>query len=786
MPHSNKNGHLPTPRPRNGRATALLVVAGGVAAVGSSPAFGLAEAIRTLCPSGLTGVMCPWYEGGGPVFTQYLDDTIFTGSRTIIGVISGLFPLSSHEALSDEVGDSRILVELVASTLNNGDGDPALPSHVELRTNATGILHAAMGNGLPSEPDPLARGVAFSAGAYAAAVALNVSPTGDYSPNLPGLSSSLLAMAHQPTATSLGIDQTADVVVVDLQLVGDYESEGYLSRACDAIAYMTDIMVVAGTGDGAAATFPPDQQDLEFRTIGMPAGAFNTMGVAAFTTPDMTDDTTYIEAADFSGRGRIDARDWRSFNPQEPSGFDVVQDSRYGVDVGAPGFKLRLATAEGEGAYSRDIEFPTPDDDLPGGEEIEGSKGTRFAAGLAAGSVALLQDGYKALLETEDQAFDHWIRPRLPFYAVRALMISSAARTTQWTNAGNQGTGAGNDIEESTQQPLDTVEGGGQISLIRLHESFQGRSEFFGIPGQLATMDSPFTNIDIPMVRLPPSINGDRADGDDPDLGGGIGGIDPPLGGGGGGGGGGNQGPFIPDPFLRPRPINPSLPQPPNTNYVNNAVPVRSLGWDLGNVGNGWIDYSIIDPLNAEGTLTATLVWPRNHKINIPNVAGGQTLQIPADETSLELEDLNLRVYLGDGSGGARLLVAESFSQWNVVEHIVLTNPPLQGEYIMRVEWEVRRYDVYNNNFIADQKYALAWRFDVQGADDAPPLLTGPAGDLNHDGFVTMEDVNLVLQAFGSSNSAADVNGDGVVNFFDLNIVLSDVQNSGQSDGEDL
>lgn len=786
MSHSDKPRSLAPPKSTH-RVLALLVAAGGVGSLGSAPALGLAEAIRTICPSGLSGVTCPWYDGGGPVFTQYLDNTVFTGTRSIVGVISGLFPLAIHEALVDDLGDTRIPVEISASTLNGGDGDPTIPAHVELRTNATGIMHAAIGNGLPRDPEPLARGVAFTARGYSAAVALSVSPTGDYTPNLTGLASALLTMSHGPTAASFGITETADVVVTDLALVGDYESEGYLSRVHDAIAYVTGVTFVAGTGDGAAATFPPDQQDLEFRTIGMPAGAYNTLGVGAFATPEMSDTELYVQAAPFSGRGAVDARDWRSFNAQEPSGFDVEEGVRYGVDVGAPGAKLRLATAEGEGSYSRDIEFPVPDDNpIPGPDETEqGSEGTRFAAGLVAGSVALLQDGYKALLETGDPAFDHWIQPRLPFYAVRALIVNSASRTTQWTNSGNQGTGGGNEIEEMTQQPLDTVEGGGQIDLIRLHQSFQGRSALFGIPGQEATLDVPFTDIAVPMVRFPPSIGGDRADDDDPDLGGGPGGLDPPLGGG-GGGGGGNQGPFIPDPFLRPRPIDPSIPQSPDTIFLNDAVPVRSIGWDLGNVGNGWLDYAILDPLNAEGTLTATLVWPRRHIVNIPNVAAGQTLRIPQDETTLELEDLNLQVYLGDGSGEVRILVAESNSTWNVLEHVVLTNPPLQGEYIMRVQWEIRRYDVYNNNFVADQEYALAWRFDVQGADDAPPLLTGPAGDLNLDGFVTMEDVNLVLQAFGSTNSASDVNGDGVVNFFDLNIVLSAVQNSGPSEGGDL
>ena len=300
MSQSDKSRSFDTPKSR--RALALLIAAGGVGSLGSSPALGLAEAIRQICPSGLTGVVCPWYEGGGPVFSQFLDDTVFTGTRSIVGLVSGLFPLSIHEALIDDLGDARIPIEISASTINGGDGNPNIEAHVDLRTNATGIMHAAIGNGLPREPDPLARGVAFTARGYAAAIAISVSPTGDYTPNLTGMASALLTMAHAPTAASFGITQTADVIVTDLALVGDYESEGYVSRVHDAIAYVTGVTMVAPTGDGAAAVFPPDQQDLEFRTIGMPAGAFNTLGVGAFQTPEMTDDQAYVEAAGFSDR----------------------------------------------------------------------------------------------------------------------------------------------------------------------------------------------------------------------------------------------------------------------------------------------------------------------------------------------------------------------------------------------------------------------------------------------------------------------------------------------------
>lgn len=49
-------------------------------------------------------------------------------------------------------------------------------------------------------------------------------------------------------------------------------------------------------------------------------------------------------------------------------------------------------------------------------------------------------------------------------------------------------------------------------------------------------------------------------------------------------------------------------------------------------------------------------------------------------------------------------------------------------------------------------------------------------GDVNGDGAVTFQDLNIVLGQFGQTGTGlvGDANGDGVVNFSDLNIVLSD------------
>jgi len=46
-------------------------------------------------------------------------------------------------------------------------------------------------------------------------------------------------------------------------------------------------------------------------------------------------------------------------------------------------------------------------------------------------------------------------------------------------------------------------------------------------------------------------------------------------------------------------------------------------------------------------------------------------------------------------------------------------------------------------------------------------------GDANGDGFVNLEDLDLVLSNFGQATGLGDVNGDGAVNLGDLDIVLS-------------
>ncbi len=79
-----------------------------------------------------------------------------------------------------------------------------------------------------------------------------------------------------------------------------------------------------------------------------------------------------------------------------------------------------------------------------------------------------------------------------------------------------------------------------------------------------------------------------------------------------------------------------------------------------------------------------------------------------------------------------------------------------------------------------DMKIWIVW---VSNRGDQPDgnwdifYRTSLAGDLNNDGIVDVSDLNMLIQAYGSSegefkyNAEVDLNSDGVVNVFDLAII---------------
>ena len=786
-------------------AAALTIVAGGVFGVASAPVFAIAEAITTLCRQITPGTLCPWYDGYGPVLNVVLPDPIILGSRSVVGVIDGLLPLATHEAFIDEFDESRIIVEIIGGL---GYGNPDNQLDVNLRSRATGIIGAAIMDGQPSLPEPLAMGVAPRARGVVASVGLASGPNETYVLSQQGLIGSLFVMTDPGNANAFGLapSEMPDVIVTALANIGDYTGDGIDARIHDAIASMYGITLIAPTGDGAQGPGGPDPDDPNqlFRTAGAPATSFNTMGVGAFTlTGAQQGNIIYDTIADFSGRGRIDARNYRSSQPNTPGGFEVVPNSRFSVEVVAPGEFLRLPLATGDGDYSRETEIPKKGGGGGGGgipgppDEGLGSKGTAFAAGLAAGTVALLQDAYKAIREINPINPDPFASPidfshfqnrtRLHNTVVRAMLVNSCTRSASlWTNVGNQG-GMAAEIEPDTVQPLDTTEGGGIINFILLAQTFQGDpGDGFEVPVRYATMDVDITKHNRALFRDPAFSGGDGGSGNnlmappasrvpppaplfggpDPDLTGwGTTPTPPPDFGGG----------YVPNPEIIPRPRPPFPPLPPNSDPpILFAIPINQIGWDHARLGPGFLDYEFRFPTSAGDRLTATLVWNRTQTYVVPNIASGGTINFITDERELELENLNLEVWLSN-SGGAITgdRIAASRSTWSTVEHVI-TPLIFQGRYIIRVRWQGRLYDRYQNLPGSDVEFGLAWRIDstgmlTPGGLDPLPLL----GDVNGDGVVDNADLQIVIGAFGSNNLEADLNNDGVVDFYDLQIVLN-------------
>ncbi|MGD9691428.1 MAG: S8 family serine peptidase [Phycisphaerales bacterium] len=788
-------------RTHNARVLGAIIAASAGAAA-SAPSFAIAEAMSTICREVGETVLCEWYRGvGGHPFAIGLlppADQVLTGSRSIIGFINGLFPLSTHEAFDDGSGGSRILAEIQAGAIPGTGANPPPMAHIDLRTRATGVVGAALGNGSPMTPTPLARGVAFTSRAYVASVANFVGSANSFSPNEQGVYAAMLTMCDPSTQSQIpggGLPGLADTIVFSYSVVGDWEGEGFTARVCDSMASQFGITVIGPTGDSGAGPFPPQQPELAFRTVGSPAVAFNVISVggqesaellAALSGPGGADGPDggggpggvfffeYNNIWTESGRGRGDTRLWRQTDLTQPSGYAVERDSRFAVDIVAPAMALRLPTAEGDAIYSRAERVPDP----PTSGDL-GSQSTAFAAGLVGGACALLQDGFRALRDGAPEAFPQFqgVR-RLHNTVVRAILMNSAEKSQLWTNQGNQGTGNAQ-RELFTQQALDTSEGAGRLDLHNLYKQFQGRIASGILAEQAATMDSEITSTAFALVRDPGSIGNPGAlasNGFDPPFGPVGGGGEPPIGGPGGPGPQLPQGPFGGSPNLRPGPgLDPRIPRPPGEVRIDFAIPVEAIGWDHGRLGLGFLDYEMIQPfIGGRDKFTATLIWNRLERFQIPNIFSGQTLNISAAETALELENLELEFWISDGSGTPGLRYAASEARRQNIEHIFIEQglPPARG--LIRVRWNGQLYDVRGAQPFSDVEFGLAWRLD----DNPLPNLPGQnivflPGDITGDGAVNFQDLGEVLRYIGTTNPNGDTNGDGVVNFQDLNIILS-------------
>lgn len=838
---------------------ALTAAVGAVAVAGlTTPAMGVGEGTLFICnSSSAIAPVCPWYNGDGPIieFVLPADQRQITGRNAVIGVVSALLPTVrfegepasqfDHVAFRDDQGRSRVLVGIVAGAFPDGrsaDGDPS-PAELVLQRQANGVLATALGNGdalldnpgpstnPPELPSDSTQGMAPEARAIVASVANGISGQEDapqFETELNGMARSMLIMAVPSVADDFaaaypdtdGDGQpdvvTADVIVLDIAEGGDLSGEGFLPRVADGIVHTYDVAVIAPTGDDADAPVPQElrQQFIFNQTLYAPASGYNVIGVGGQDLPAgaMNDNNScvreYRASWYQSGRGLLRARNYAQFDPNEPTGFQEIPGARTGVSIVAPAAKLRIPDTTGPAAYARDENICLVLPMVGGGPGDEPppdlAQSTRYAAGYAAGAVALMQDAWKRLRAEAPSIFRF---ERVPAVAVHALLINSAAKQTAfvscWTNqsnfyegnepAGAPGFGTCQPFEaDTTQQSLDSSTGGGMLNVAALHENFQGRpaDDANGVLLQLPTMDVSSTSFVRPIVRNPPSPLGGAGSGGGPA--GGIGDVDPPL-------GGPSQPPNIGNPGTIPpnwpirivRPRSNRNFENPQTLFTNSAFPVESIGWDAGRLGVGYIDYVIRSIIAAGDTFTVTLVFNRTQEIAWPNVAGGELLPLDIRdvETNLELEDINLLLFTSDSSGNPQAQIGRSATEWDNRELIyfdasVEQGPggmPVTGRYLMRVEWEERKYDRFLRLFAADTQFGLAWRQQpVEQLGGGGPAFMVQQGDVNLDGVVNMTDVNLVISNFGQMNFAADANSDGIVNFVDLQMVLANFGREGQ------
>jgi hypothetical protein len=122
---------------------------------------------------------------------------------------------------------------------------------------------------------------------------------------------------------------------------------------------------------------------------------------------------------------------------------------------------------------------------------------------------------------------------------------------------------------------------------------------------------------------------------------------------------------------------------------------VDEIGWDFGQVVSGTTnDYFFSSSLGGGSTLTATLTWFRDRRINASNTVFDDSF-----------DDLNLELWSVMG-GTPTTLISESSSLYNESEHFSFALPTT-GDYALRVRWFK---EVFDRVADADQEfYGLAW-----------------------------------------------------------------------------
>jgi hypothetical protein len=185
---------------------------------------------------------------------------------------------------------------------------------------------------------------------------------------------------------------------------------------------------------------------------------------------------------------------------------------------------------------------------------------------------------------------------------------------------------------------------------------------------------------------------------------------------------------------------------------ASSIAAVANTGWDYTSVAAGAPQYYYFDITgNSTDRLSALLSWNRIITDSNPD---------PDTWTpSAYVPNLNLRLYSATGFAlGAQ--VDSSVSALDNVQCIYQTTLPA-GRYALEV-----------TAASGSANYALAWQSTIT---------TYAAGDFNHDGYVSADDIDLLYRNFGA-NSFYDLNGDGVVNQADVTQLVETILGTGFGD----
>jgi len=189
------------------------------------------------------------------------------------------------------------------------------------------------------------------------------------------------------------------------------------------------------------------------------------------------------------------------------------------------------------------------------------------------------------------------------------------------------------------------------------------------------------------------------------------------------------------------------------------ASGLPSRGWDYDTIGVGQTRYWGIDVPEGADALAVVLTWNR-------------TVRLSTNEWAVADLDLELLRREADGSlapltGDAGLGV---FASGNVasrspvdnIEHLYLEGLA-PGSYVLRAE----RLDA-GGSPPTNWPFAIAWL-------GPEPVAPGVPEDVNGDGTVSLDDLLIVLSAFGPCGDPcpADVDGDETVGFSDIVAVLA-------------